>query len=141
MMGLVVTSRMSFTVCSRLVRSTHSMSGFPLAVESVRLLSHIASNSAVRPSPDRTAEFSTIKALRPLWASNTLTNPFLSRSCFSLPRRMSGVVPTSRMALFNCVDEMPGVYSGSTSLPPHSFSTSTTRERVSLCTPSFQSEP
>ena len=48
--GFVVTSKMSLMFCSREVRSSASISGLPLAVESVRLLDHIASNSTGRSS-------------------------------------------------------------------------------------------
>ena len=41
----------------------------------------------------------------------------------------------------NVVEEMPGVYSGSTSCPPHSASVSITPWRVFACTPSRQSVP
>ena len=43
MRGLVVHSRMFARSCMRVVRSTASMSGFPLLVESVRLEDHMPS--------------------------------------------------------------------------------------------------
>ena len=48
--GLVVTSVMSSIVRKRLVMSTSSISGFPLAVESHKELTHIASNCFGIPS-------------------------------------------------------------------------------------------
>ena len=47
MIGLVVMSSISLMVCAREVRSTNSMSGRPLAVESVRLLTQMASKGSV----------------------------------------------------------------------------------------------
>ena len=71
----------------------------------------------------------------------TRTKGLEFRSLRRRRRLMSGVVPTSRIALLSCVDEMPSVYSGSTSWPPQVARVSITRWRVFACTPSRQSVP
>lgn len=69
-MGLVDTSMICWMVSTREEKSTSSMSGFPLAVESHRLETHMASKLLVCPS-DSALTVSTMRAVRPLWASMT----------------------------------------------------------------------
>ena len=72
MTGFVVHSNVSFKSCKRVVKSTASMSGFPLLVESVNELDHIPSNSCLTPLTI-TDTFSAIKPVKPLWDSNMRT--------------------------------------------------------------------
>lgn len=88
MMGFVVTSKMSFSEVSREVRSTASMSGFPLETESVRLLDHMASNEF--PSSDVVSAMSPVS---PLWASIMRMRGLAFSRRFNFDRRIWGVVP------------------------------------------------
>ena len=140
MIGLVVTSSTSFSVVIRAETSTASMSGFPLAVESVRELPHMPSNSRF-PVGESTLVCSMIRPLRALWISRKRRRGFacsIRRRDFSLT---SGVVPISLRARCRFVEEMPFVYGTSMSCPPHSAKVSMTRFLVPCCTPSFQSSP
>jgi hypothetical protein len=90
-MGFVVTSIISSMVRMRLVISTSSMSGLPLAVESHKLDTHIASNWLIEPLFDRYLEFSTIRPVSPLCASIAVTSGFRSINFLSRPRLISGI--------------------------------------------------
>ena len=63
--GFVVHSKASFKSCKRVVKSTASISGYPLEVESVKLLDHIPSNSRFVPLIS-TEVFSIINPVNPL---------------------------------------------------------------------------
>ena len=82
-------------VRNRDVMSTSSMSGFPFAVLSHRELTHMASNWSSLPSCSTTV-FSTIRPVKPLWASITFTIGVMEISWRSLLRRYSGIPSFSR---------------------------------------------
>ncbi len=91
--GLVVTSIISLIVTNLLVRSTNSMSGFPLNVESQSEEIHIASNERGNSvSLSITLVFSTIKPERPFDASITEINGFKCSNLLSVPRLYSGAL-------------------------------------------------
>ena len=93
MMGFEVTSMISLMVLMRLVRSTSSMSGLPLKVESQRLLTHMASYSlTVAVSVSSMRVFSTIRPESPLEASITRTHGLIFSILRSFARRTSGVL-------------------------------------------------
>ena len=140
MMGFVVTSRISLMVFRREVKSTYSMSGFPFAVESVRLEIQIPSNSFF-PFGVSIAVCSMISPETPLWASRMRTISLVLSNLRNRFWRSSDVVPTSRIAFLSKEEDIFLVYSGSINLPPHSARTSITFARVFFCTPVFQSSP
>ena len=140
MMGFVVTSNISSIVEKREEKSTSSVSGFPLAVESVRLLSQIPSNSIFLPSLFILV-FSTIKPVNPLCASKMRTIGFILINRRRVLIRFPGVIPCAFTAEIRSVEEIPSVYFGSTSTPPHSAKVSITRWRISFWIPVFQSSP
>ena len=131
MMGFVVTSNISSIVENREEKSTNSVSGFPLAVESVRLLSQIPSNSIFCPFFSILI-FSTIKPVSPLCASKIRTTGFTLINRRNVFIRFPGVIPCALTALIKSVDEIPSVYFGSTSSPSHSARISITRCRTSF---------
>ena len=83
--GLVVTSNISSIVLTLLEKSTTSLSGFPFKVESHKELSHMASYSLLQ-----TFVFSTIKPVRPLDTSITLTIFFEFNNSFNFFLLISG---------------------------------------------------
>ena len=126
MMGFVVTSNISSIVENRDEKSTSSVSGFPLDVESVRLLSQIPSNSIFCPFLSILV-FSTISPVNPLCASRIRTTGFDAINRRSVSIRFPGVMPCALTALIKSVEEIPTVYFGSTSCPPQSAKMSITR--------------
>ena len=96
-MGLVVTSMISLMVFIREEKSTSSMSGLPLVVESHREDTHIPSNCRTSPF-SITAVFSAMRPVSPLWASMQVMSPLRSISHFSRPRRRSGMDAWARAA-------------------------------------------
>ena len=138
--GFVVTSRLSFKSCRRVVKSTASMSGLPLLVESVSELAHIPSNSRTQPSCS-TFVFSIISPVSPLWLSRIRTTGFAVINRRNDFIRASGVVPNLANSSAKPDDEIPLVYGISITSPPCSFITWNTSSRMYLSGPSTQSSP
>ena len=138
--GFVVTSKISLTVFILEVMSIASISGLPLAVESVKLLDHIASNSICWPF-SIIFVFSVIKPDNPLCDSFNLMSGLAERSLFNIESLIFGVVPISFNLLFNIVDEIPFVYGISTNSPPQFFNVLITSLRTLVWEPFFQSSP
>jgi len=140
MIGFVVHSRILFKSCKRVVRSTASMSGLPLLVESVRLLDHIPSKTS-RLSPFCTSRFSMISPQSPSCASKIRTIGLASIKRRNDFKRTSGVVPIVFISLSSPDELIPCVYGISITFPPCSFITSNTCSRISRKGPLFQSSP
>ena len=87
--GLVVTSKISFTVWILVELSTDSVSGFPLKTESVRLLDQNASNSSLLLFFIK-LNFSINNADIGLWTSITLVSFLFSISLLNFEDLNSG---------------------------------------------------
>ena len=94
--GFVVTSITSSIVRSLEDRSTSSISGFPFAVESHRLDSHIASNWSSSPLC-ATMVFSAMSPVSPLCTSMVFTTGHSFMSCRRRRRLYSGIESRSRI--------------------------------------------
>ena len=126
--------------CIRVVKSTASISGFPLLVESVSELDHIPSKELIF-GPFSISKFSAMSPLKPSWVSRILTIGFAAISLRNAFNLISGVVPIPRISFPNEEELMPFVYGISTTSPPISCIVLNTASRNSLSLPSFQSSP
>ena len=117
MIGFVVTSVTSSIVLNRLVISTSSISGFPLAVESQREEIHMASNWSNLPSCSTTV-FSAIRPVIPLWTSSAFTIGLMPSNCFNRFRLYSGIASLALIFLLSSLICGSYVYGISMILPP-----------------------